>query len=104
MEGEVHAGPNPPLTPRQDRIEASIERVLRARGTRSELRDLVDQFADLARLLDIPAERAVARLKMVAMRAGSAMGEPTTVAVGDTAADRMAMVVRWCAARYFRAD
>ena len=35
-----------PLTPRQDRIEAAIERVLRARGTRSELRELVHQFAD----------------------------------------------------------
>ena len=33
-----------PLTPRQDRIESTIERVLRAGGTRSELRDAVAQF------------------------------------------------------------
>src|SRR4051812_46539578 len=60
---------NRPLTPRQDRIEATIERVLRAGGTRSELRDAVYQYADHARLQQVPPERMVSMVKAVAMRA-----------------------------------
>ena len=65
---------NRPLTPRQDRIEATIERVLRAGGTRSELREAVHEFADHARMQQIPPERAIANIKAVAMRAASVGG------------------------------
>src|SRR4051812_12595226 len=62
---------NRPLTPRQDRIEAAIERVLRAGGTRSELREVVQQYADHARIQQIPVERLVAMVEAVARRAAS---------------------------------
>ena len=91
------------LTPRQDRIEAAIERVLRAGGTRSELREAVHQFADHARMQQIPPERAISMVKAVAMRA-SPQAVGTTTPVGDSLADRLAMIVRWCTARYFRVD
>jgi hypothetical protein len=94
---------NRALTPRQDRIEAAIERVLRAGGTRSELRDLVYQYADLARMQQIPPERAIIMVKAVAMRAASSAAA-SSLAVGDSLADRLAMVVRWCTARYYRVD
>jgi hypothetical protein len=93
---------NRPLTPRQDRIEAAIERVLRAGGTRSELRDAVYEFADFARIQRIPPERAVAMVKSVAMRA--APSASVSPAVGDSMADRLTMIVRWCTARYYRVD
>jgi hypothetical protein len=94
---------NRPLTPRQDRIEAAIERVLSAGGTRSELREAVNQYADYARMQQIPPERAIAMVKAVAMRAAPpAAAEPP--AVGDSLTDRLAMIVRWCAARYYRVD
>ncbi len=94
---------NRPLTPRQDRIEAAIERVLRAGGTRSELRELVYQFADHARMQQIPVERAISMVKDVAMRASSATAT-RSMAVGDSMSDRLAMIVRWCTARYYRVD
>jgi hypothetical protein len=90
-----------PLTPRQDRIEAAIDRVLRARGTRSELRELVYQFADLVKLQGIPPERAIGTLKAIAQRSTMAVDAP---AVGDSADDRTEMIVRWYVARYYRAD
>jgi hypothetical protein len=94
---------NRPLTPRQDRIEAAIERVLRAGGTRSELRELVEQFADHARLQQIPVERTIAMVKAVALRAASsAAGRSSTV--GDSFDERLAMIVRWCTVRYYRVD
>ena len=92
-----------PLTPRQDRIEAAIERVLRAGGTRSTLRDLVYQFADHARMQQIPPERAISMVKAVAMRAASAAAAESSAA-GDSMAERLAMIVRWCTARYYRVD
>jgi len=94
---------NRPLTPRQDRIEAAIERVLRAGGTRSELREAVYQYADYARMQQIPPERAITMVKAVAMRAGSSAAAESH-AVGDSMADRIAMIVRWCTARYYRVD
>ena len=71
---------NRPLTPRQDRIEATIERVLRAGGTRSELREAVQQFTDHARIQSIPPERALAMVKAVAMRAESSLGAQASAA------------------------
>ena len=94
----------PPLTPRQDRIEASIVRLLREGGTRSALRESVHAFADLLRQQGIAPERAIVRIKMVASRATPAIAARAPHSVGDSADDRMSMIVRWCAARYFRAD
>lgn len=91
----------PVLTPRQDRLEAAIVRVLRAGGTRSELRELVQQYADAARAQQIPPERAIATVKALAQRAALA-SEGT--AAGDSAPERVAMMIRWCTARYYRAD
>ena len=102
-ESELQLYASPPLTPRQDRIEASIERVLRAGGTRSELREMVEQFADLARMQQIPPERAITMVKAVAMRASPATTGTSSV-VGDSLADRLTMIVRWCTVRYFRMD
>jgi hypothetical protein len=90
-----------PLTPRQDRIEAAIDRVVRAGGTRTELRDLVYQYADLARVQGIAPERALVAVKRLVERASVALNGS---AAGDSAAERLALVVRWCTARYYRAD
>ena len=94
---------NRPLTPRQDRIEASIERVLRAGGTRSELRELVQQFADHARIQQIPVERTIAMIKGVAMRARHSTIAWSSTA-GDSFEERLTLIVRWCTARYYRVD
>ena len=88
-----------------ERVAFSIERVLRAAGTRSELRELVERFADLARLVGVPLQVALVQLDAVATRAASAMSAaPGAPAVGDSVADRRAMMARWCSARYQRAD
>ena len=94
---------NRPLTPRQDRIEAAIERVLREGGPRSELREAVHQFADHARLQRVPAERMITMVKAVAMRASPALSRRPAGA-GDSLDERLAMIVRWCTARYYRVD
>lgn len=94
-----------PLATGPERVESSIERVLRAGGTRSELRELVDRYADLARLVGLTPSEALARLDAVAARAASGMTSPSdAAAVGDSMADRRAMMARWCTARYQRAD
>jgi hypothetical protein len=95
------AGADRPLTPRQDRIEASIDQVLRAGGTRTQLRELVYQYADLARVQGIAPERALSAVKRIVERAQLAVSGS---AAGDSAAERLALVVRWCTARYYRAD
>ena len=92
-----------PLTPRQDRIESTIQRVLSSGGTRSELRDAVYQYADHVRMQQVPPERALQQLKAVAMRSMPHQSEAFQ-AVGDSLADRLTMMVRWCTARYYRVD
>jgi hypothetical protein len=94
-----------PISTGPERMESAIEGVLRSGGTRSELRELVDRFADLARVVGIPPADALARLDAVSARA--AAGAPldsSAAAVGDSMADRRAMMARWCSARYQRAD
>lgn len=78
--------------------------VLRRGGTRSSLRVVVDEFADFARLQGIPAEHALGVVRSVAQRAGPDMAARGESAVGDSVADRVAMMVRWFRARYQRAD
>ena len=92
------------LTPRQDRLERAIYDVLRASGTRSELRDLVVQFSDLQRIQGASAERAMSALRTLAHRATPQMNTRGTLAVGDSPEDRITMMLRWCLARYGRAD
>jgi hypothetical protein len=95
------ASASKPLTPRQDRIEAAIDRVLRAGGTRTELRELVYQYADLARVQGIAPEGALSAIKRIVERASLFVNGD---AAGDSAAERLALVVRWCSGRYYRAD
>ena len=92
------------LTPRQDRIEATIVRLLGEHASRSTLRDAIHAFADLQRGQQVAPERAIARLKAVVSRATPAIAGRAPHSVGESAEDRMSMVVRWCVARYFRAD
>jgi hypothetical protein len=91
------------LTPKQDRVEAALVEALRTHGTRSELRAIVYELVDLFRLQGIPAPAAVATVKSVAARAGGSM-RTEGAAVGDSLADRMTLIARWCAARYERGD
>jgi hypothetical protein len=101
----VRMDPAPaPLTPRQDRIEATIVRLLHERASRSALRDAIEAFADHHRHQGIRPEQAIARLEVLASRAMSSVAACEPRGVGDSATDRMSMVVRWCAARYGRAD
>ena len=99
------AGSGLPLTPRQDRLVAGVARVLRAGGTRSELRPLVYAYADMARAQGVALERVTAELLSIVTEASSHSAIPAgDPAVGDSAADRSALVSRWCASRYLRAD
>ena len=93
-----------PLTPRQDRLEASIGTVLRAGGTRSELRELVYQLTDFLRMQGIAMEDAVTVLTRIAGRAGPSRHATGEHAVGESATDRLTMMIRWCASRYQRGD
>ena len=84
-------------------MEAALLQVLRTQGTRSELRAIVYELADLFRLQGISAAHAADMIKIVAARASSAV-PATGGAVGDSLGDRMTLIARWCAARYARGD
>jgi hypothetical protein len=88
-----------------ERVASTIEQALRSGSTRSELRELVDRYSNLARLVGVPLEVALARLDAVATRVSAGMSSPSSfTAVGDSVVDRRAMMARWCSARYQRAD
>ena len=88
-----------------ERIASDIERVLRSHATRTELRALVERYADLARLGGIPLSDALARLDGVTARAAATdVRDDTVMAVGDSVNDRHALIARWCSVRYQRAD
>ena len=91
------------LTPRQDRLEGAIAAALRNRSTRSDLRSTVTQLVDLFRLQSVPPETGVMRIRTVAVRASVALAQ-SDMAAGDSAAERVAMVVRWATERYDRGD
>jgi hypothetical protein len=93
-----------PLTPRQDRLEAEMAAVLRRGGTRSSLRALVDEFADYARLRGMSPESGLSVVNAVVQRAGPEMAARGESAVGDSASDRVTMMVCWFTSRYHRAD
>ena len=92
------------LTPRQDRLEDAILQVLRTGGTRSVLRDHVLLLGDHLRMQGLSVERATSLVRGLGQRATPLMNMDGLPAVGDSPADRIAMMVRWCAARYSRAD
>ena len=94
----------PTLTPRQDRLEQAIMQVLRAGGTRSSLRDHVLQLGDHLRMQGVSVDRATSLMRALGHRATPFMVMDPNPAVGDSPADRIAKMVRWCAARYTRAD
>ena len=93
----------PQLTPRKDRLEAAILGVLRAGGTRSELRELVSEFADYLQMCGVAVDDATSTLRALGTRATPFMNQHGQTAVGDSATDRITMMVRWCADQY-RAD
>jgi hypothetical protein len=92
------------LTPRQDRLEAAIVKALRANGTRSELRVLVDQLSGLFRMTGIPLERAIGAVQALGCRAAPDMLRQGSTVVGESPDDRIMMMVRWCSLRYLRGD
>ena len=101
---ETETATSAPLTPRQDRLESEMVAVLRRGGTRSSLKVLVDQFADYARLQGTPPDAALNTVTSIAQRASSEIVARGYSAVGDSVPDRIAMMVRWFRARYYRAD
>ena len=92
------------LTPRQDRLEAAIVTALLTAQTRSQLRDHVLALADFLRVRGTDVESAVQMVRMLGARATPLMSDASESAVGDAPADRITMMVRWCTARYRRAD
>ena len=92
------------LTPRQDRLEAAIVAALRANGTRSELRELVDRLSDLFRMTSVPLEHAIGAVRALGIRAAPDMLAQGSTVVGESPDDRMLMMVRWCSLRYLRGD
>ena len=92
----------PVLTPRQDRLEATIVRALRTGGTRSELREAVYELVDLFRLQGIPAARGVALVMQTAAR-GARTDLPRADRPAD-AEDWLRLVASWSERRYTRSD
>lgn len=92
------------LTPRQDRIERAIVEALRSGATRSELREQVRDLAQLLRMQGHLPERAAALISALGNRAAPMMPPYDSAAVGDAPADRMSMMLRWCAAEFSRSD
>ena len=92
------------LTPRQDRIEGAIINALRSGATRSELREQVQDLAQLLRMQGHAPERASARISALGLRAAPLMPSYDSAAAGDAPADRISMMLRWCAAVFSRAD
>ena len=97
-------GSSQALTPRQDRLEAAIVASLRAHGTRSELRDLVERLSDLFRMTGVPLERAIGEVRALGFRAAPDMLAQGSTVVGESPDDRITMMVRWCSRRYLRGD
>lgn len=85
-----------PLTPRQDRLEAALVRALVAGATRSELRDIVREYADLLTLQGESPDRTLASVRTLVRRALPRMHERDASLAGDSGADRQALIERWC--------
>lgn len=95
------------LTPRQDRIERALARLLRRDATRSELREVVYQYADLHRLQGLAEERAVGQLESLLRGTLAEMGprhDDTAQPVTDDAAARIPLILHWYRRRFHRAE
>ncbi len=102
---QLHAAHADATSLRQVRLEERMLAILRSGGTRSALRASVEEYADQLRRQGVSPEAAVAIVRRVAMRAWPASAaDSDTYFVGDSPADRMAMIVRWCDKQRLRAD
>jgi len=86
------------LTPRQDRLEGALIRALVVGAPRSEVREIVREYADLLTMQAVSPEQTIATLQVVARRARPRMRERDESIAGDSADDRMALIARWCTA------
>src|SRR4051812_4560938 len=91
-----------PLTPRQDRLEGALVRALVAGAPRSEVREIVREYADLLTMQGVSPDQTISTLQAVARRASSRMRERDDSIAGDSAEDRMALIARWCTAWVYR--
>ena len=87
------------LTPRQDRIEQSLVRLLAGDATRSQLREVVYEYADLHRLQGSTPERSIAMLKSLVHRGLPGLLPRRGQETGD-GAEMTAMIVRWYTRRF----
>lgn len=107
---ELSSSPfRPVLTPRQDRFEARLAHAVSCGSPRSAMRDAVHQLVDHLRLRGVPASRGLAIVMEVASRgSASRVDSPPTEQQVDTSPfgplECLALVSRWAAARYARAD
>ena len=90
------------LTPRQDRLEGALVRALVAGAPRSEVREIVREYADLLTMQGVAPEQTISRLQAVVRRARPRMRERDASIAGDSADDRMALIARWCTAWVYR--
>src|SRR5258706_14733977 len=100
----TYVEPSPrPLRPRQDRLEAAIGAVLRTGGTRSELRPLVDQLADLFRMQGISLKRPLDTIRALGSRARPVRNDAEP-AVSASPSKRLSLMERWGGERFNRGD
>lgn len=91
-------------TPRQDRLESEIIGVLRAGGTRSALRERVEELTMFAKVRGTSLDELVRTMERIATRVGPEMAARGETFVGESSTDRLTMMIRWCRTRYRRAD
>ena len=91
-------------TPRQDRLESEIVGVLRAGGTRSSLRTRVEDFTMFARVRGATFDEIVRTLDGIATKVRPELIARGEAVVGESAPDRLTMMIRWARARFNRAD
>ena len=92
------------VTPRQDRLESEIVAVLRGGGTRSALREQVELFTVFAKLRGAPLDEVVRTLEKISAHVGPQMVSHGEGVVGESAPDRLTMMIRWSRARFRRSD
>jgi hypothetical protein len=91
-------------TPRQDRLETEILAVLRAGGTRSALRARVEELTMFAKVRGAVLDDVLRTMERIATRVGPELALRADASVGESAPDRLAMMIRWCKARFRRDD
>jgi hypothetical protein len=92
------------LTSRQERLEEAVVRVLRAGGTRSELRERVTEWVDYLRMCGATHAEVSGLMRACVSRTAPWMTRDSDATVGEPASDRLGMMLRWSATRFDRAD